>query len=105
MEASKLAILLFLMLLIAGVAYGLMHDFGSRPRGIVRAIIVQADGAIFPHKAPSPTPLKLTAQLDDGKRVAVRTSQSKLPSLGSDVELTEMVSPWGQVWYQLNQQP
>ncbi|PPC98774.1 MAG: hypothetical protein CTY31_12165 [Hyphomicrobium sp.] len=105
MEATKLAVLLFLILLIAGVAYGLMHDFGSRPRGIVRAIIVQADSAKYPYKAPSPTPLKLTAQLVDGTHVLVRTSHSKLPSLGSDVELTEMVSPWGQIWYQLNQQP
>ncbi len=103
MEATKLAVLLLLILLIAGVAYSLAHDFGSRPRGIVRAIIVEADGAMFPHKAPSPMPIKLTAQLENGTRVAVRTRNSKLPSIGRDVELTEMVSPWGQIWYQLNQ--
>ena len=95
MDGSKLAVLVVVLLLIAGLAYGLAHDFGSRVRGTVRATIIEARPAHTPHKAPAPTPAKLTARLADERVVDVRTSQTRLPAPNSEVDLLEMVSPWG----------
>ena len=95
----KTWVVLFLVLLAAGLAWGLARDLFSRERRSLSATVVAVDlGNPLPKWLP-PTPPRLKARLEDGALVDVATTNPASASVGSVITITEWVTPWGQVWY------
>jgi hypothetical protein len=95
----KVALVLFLLVLAIGIAFGVAHDLYSTEQGVVTATVVEARGLINRNKPSETIPPKLTVRLADGSVVSVATTGVEGLKEGAQVEVTEMVMPWGQVWY------
>ncbi|WP_045837394.1 hypothetical protein [Hyphomicrobium sp. 99] len=95
----KTWVVLFLLLLAVGIAWGVARDLFSRPRGTIVGVVTAVDrGNALPKWYP-PTSPRYTARLADGRLVTVA---AKIPlnfPVGAAITLTELVTPWGQVWY------
>ena len=100
---SKIKLVLFLALLAAAVALGIWRDLGSRERGVVRGIVVDSEPGGTSPKSPGLTVAKIKARLADGTIVDVATKQATGVSPGTEVELSERVTPWGVVWYKVKE--
>jgi hypothetical protein len=95
----KTWIVLFLVLLAAGVAWGLGRDLFSRQRGMLVGVVTAVDpGNAIPKWFPS-TPPRYTVRLPDGRIVDVAAKIPFSTPIGGDIAITEWVTPWGQVWY------
>jgi hypothetical protein len=96
----RMTVIAFFALLAAAVAYGVIHDVGSRPTGARASgyvIDVTTPGSDFKSHAPGPSVAR--ARLSDGSVVAVRMPRGRAMSHGDRIELVEMVTPWGSRWY------
>jgi|SRR5690349_7679109 hypothetical protein len=92
-------LVLFLTVLVAGVAWGLARDIFSRPRATRSGTVVSVDfGNPLPKWLPA-TPPRYKVRLDDGSLVDAATREPQRFAVGSAISLTEWVTPWGQVWY------
>ena len=95
----KIWIVLFLVLLAAGVAWGLARDLLSRETAVLTGTVVGLDpGNALPKWFP-PTPPRYKARLPDGRIVDVATQNPLNRVIGANISLTEWMTPWGQVWY------
>ena len=92
---------LFILVLAVGVAFGVARDFYSRERGIVRGTVVETDTGSTSPKSPGLTPTKILAKLANGSVVDVATKSAKAFAPGSEIDIVELVTPWGLVWYKL----
>lgn len=92
-------VVLFLVLLAAGVAWGLARDLFSREKGVLAGTVVGIDlGNPAPKWFPR-TPPKYRVRLPDGRLVDAATKNPHSLAIGADISLTEWMTPWGQVWY------
>ncbi len=99
--SKALAIGLFFALLAVGVAFGVARDLYSRERGQLKGVVVAVDAGGQDFKSPAIRAPKLKVRLDDGQTVDVVTSQTVGIQSGETLTITELVMPWGQVWYKL----
>ncbi len=95
----KIALFFFLLLILAGLFFGLARDLYSTERGVVRGAIVEVAPSRAHNKQPGVEPPKLTVRLADGAVVSVATQLTDGLAAGQEIDITEMVMPWGQVWY------
>ncbi len=91
---------LFLAALAIGLGFGLVRDFASSERGAATGTVIGRDLGNTASKWPT-SPPRITVQLDGGVVVEVTTGSAASIKDGAKVELREMITPWGQVWYQL----
>ncbi len=96
---SKLKLTLFFALLAAAVALGIWRDLGSRERSVVRGIVIDSEPGGSSPKSPGITPAKIKARLPDGRTVDVATTSARSVTTGSEIEISERVTPWGVVWF------
>ncbi|MBY0559567.1 hypothetical protein [Hyphomicrobium sp.] len=95
----KTWVVLFLLLLAAGIAWGVARDVFSRVQGTVVGTVTAVDfGNPLPKWYP-PTPPHYTARLPDGSLVTVSARIPLNIPVGGAITITELVTPWGQVWY------
>lgn len=95
----KTWVILFLLLLATGIAWGIARDLFSRERGTIVGIVTAVDhGRPLPKWYP-PTPPHYTARLPDGRVVQVAAKIPLILPLGAPINVTELMTPWGQIWY------
>jgi hypothetical protein len=95
----KIGLALFMLVLLAGIAFGLGRDFYSTERGVVKGVVVSADAGGTEFKSQSARPPRFKVRLADGAVVDVATTNAKSVPNGGEIDVTELVTPWGQVWY------
>ncbi len=95
----KTWVILFLLLLLMGVAFGLGRDLYSREVQVVRGTVVSYTPGSQPHKWPTATPPSYTVKLDDGRVVTVATADATGAPAGSPINVVELAAPWGQAWF------
>lgn len=95
----KTWIILFLVLLAAGVALGLARDLFSQQKRVLTGTVIGVDlGNSQPKWFPA-TPPRYTVRLSDGAIVDVATRNPHSVPVGGHIPITEWMTPWGQVWY------
>lgn len=95
----RMAIALFLLVLIVGIAFGISRDLFSRERGVLKGVVTDADtGKAIPKWLPA-TPPRYKVRLADGRVVDVAMTSAQSVAIGGAITITEWVTPWGQVWY------
>lgn len=98
---KSVAIGLFLALLAVGVMFGIARDLYSRERGIVKGTVVDiAAGGAASKAQPLRGPC-VKVKLADGNIVDVAVTGTSGLNVNQTVNVSEMVMPWGQVWYKL----
>ena len=95
----KTWVVLFLLLLAAGIAWGIARDLFSRPRGTVVGIVTAVDHGYPLPKWYPPTPPRYTARLPDGRLIQVAAKIPLNLTVGASITVTELMTPWGQIWY------
>ncbi len=97
----------FALLLLGGLAAGLLRDFASKPRAELAGTITSVTAAGNDHKSPTPRLTRVDVRLDDGRAVSVSSGSVLLRGLteGMRVRVAERVTPWGQTWYALVDSP
>jgi hypothetical protein len=92
-------LLLFVLLLAAGLASGLGRDLFSTERSTLKGVVQSFEaGTALPKWLPA-TPPRYKVLLLDGQIVNVATTSGAPVPIGSEIDITEWVTPWGQVWY------
>jgi hypothetical protein len=92
-------IVLFLLVLLAGLIWGLVHDFLSKEQATLKGIVTEIDFGRAPPKSFPANPPHLKVRLADGSLVTVATKNPGKVPVGSEIIVTEWVTPWGQLWY------
>ena len=101
MGPKSVAITLFLALLVVAAAFGLARDLYSRERATLAGVVVDVEETRTTVKSPTINPPSLKVRLDGGATVAVAVKQTHGIKTGDTITVSEMVMPWGQVWYKL----
>ncbi|CCB63335.1 MULTISPECIES: hypothetical protein [unclassified Hyphomicrobium] len=95
----KTWVVLFLILLAAGVAWGLARDLFSREKGALTGTVLAINrGNPVPKWFPA-TPPRFKVRLPDGRLIDVATQNPQSVQVGANISITEWMTPWGQVWY------
>ena len=92
---------LFLALLAVGVMFGVARDLYSRERGVVQGMVVDIDAGGAASKAQPLRGPCVKVKLTDGTIVDVAVTGTSGLTANQTVSLSEMIMPWGQVWYKL----
>jgi len=92
-------VILFFALLAVGIAFGLARDLLSREQGNSTGTVLSFDAGWPRPKWLPGTPPHFTVRLADGAVVSVATTDPRGAPPGSEIRITEWVTPWGQVWY------
>ncbi|MBS0252377.1 MAG: hypothetical protein JSR78_15070 [Proteobacteria bacterium] len=95
----KTWVALFLLLLAAGIAWGLARDLLSHQKRVLTGTVVAIDLGNPVLKSLPPTPPRFKVRLPDGSLVDVATKKPHSVAVGASITLTEWMTPWGQVWY------
>lgn len=101
--ARAVLIGLFALLLLGGVAAGLLRDFFSKRVTEHDGVVIAVTAAGNDYKSPTPRLTRVDIRLDDGREVFVSSGSTLLRGLdqGQRVRVAERVTPWGQTWYAL----
>ena len=91
----------FITALAIGVAFGVARDLYSRERGVIKGIVVGTETGSTSPKSPGLTPTQIKAKLANGSIVDVATKETRTIANGAEIEIRELVTPWGLVWYKL----
>ncbi|MFT3733129.1 MAG: hypothetical protein QM780_17210 [Hyphomicrobium sp.] len=95
----KTWVVLFLVLLAAGVAWGLARDLLSRKTAELTGTVVGVDrGNPAPKWFPA-TPPRYKVRLPNASLVDVAAKNPVSVPVGGSISITEWMTPWGQVWY------
>lgn len=96
------AFMLFVCVLVAGLMYGVARDLYSHERAVLSGTIARiTDPTGGGHKSTPPTASSFEATLQDGRSVHVMSPNVSGLATGGAVTISEMATPWGQVWYKL----
>ena len=101
MSVKTIAFAIFLALLIAGLFYGVARDHYSREQAVMEGSVTSITASTGGHKTTPPTASSLEVTLKDGRTVHVLAPLVAGLAAGSAVTISEMATPWGQVWYKL----
>lgn len=94
------AFVLFVCVLVAGLMYGVARDLYSHERAVLNGTIASVtDATGGGHKSTPPTAASFEATLDDGRTVHVMATDVSGLALGGAVTISQMATPWGQLWY------
>ena len=98
-----LIVFLFALLLVAGIAAGLLRDTASKDRAFLAGVVTSVTAAGTDYKSPTPRLTRVDIRLDDGRGVFVSSGTTLLRGLdtGARVKVAERQTPWGQTWYAL----
>jgi hypothetical protein len=99
--SKTVAIGLFLLLLAVGVMFGLARDIYSRERSVQKGTVAESSPGGAANKALPLRGPSMKVRLENGSFVDVAVTQINGISIGQTVTVSEMVMPWGQVWYKL----
>jgi hypothetical protein len=99
--SKSFAIGLFLTLLAVGVMFGVARDVYSRERSVVKGTVTETDPGGAPNKSLPLRGPTMKVRLENGSIVDVAVTQTSGITTGQTVSISEMVMPWGQVWYKL----
>lgn len=94
----KLWVLLFLLLLGVGVAWGLARDLFSREKSVLTGTVIAVDPGYSVSKVLPATPPSYQVRLPDGRVVDV-AARLQLAHTDDEIRVTEWMTPWGQIWY------
>jgi hypothetical protein len=97
--ATTIKLVLFFAVLAIGIAFGVARDLYSFERSVVKGVVVDYNPGGTSPKSPGLTPASIKARLADGAIVTVATKEVTGPAAGSEIDITELVTPWGQIWY------
>lgn len=82
MTATKAFLLIaFVLVLVAGIAAGLLRDFASRDKAILGGIVTSVTAAGNDYKSPTPRLTRVDIRLDDGREVFVSSGNTLLRGL------------------------
>ncbi len=95
----KTWVILFLLLLLVAVAFGLGRDLYSHEVQVVRGTVVSYTPGDRPYKWPTATSPTYSVKLDDGRVVDVATADATGAPAGSPINVIELATPWGQAWF------
>lgn len=96
------AFVLFVCVLIGGLMYGVARDLYSQERAVLNGTILRiTDATGGGHKSTPPTAASFEATLQDGRTVHVMSPSVSGLATGGAVTISEMATPWGQLWYKL----
>ena len=101
--SKSLAIGLFLAGLAIAAAFGVARDLYSSERTVLKGTVVSADAGGQAYKSSLSRAPNLKVRLEDGQTVDVPVTQTTGFAAGTAINVTEMVMPWGQVWYRLKE--
>jgi hypothetical protein len=99
--SKAFAIGLFLALLAVGVMFGVARDVYSRERAVVKGVITETNPGGAASKAQPLRGPGMKVRLESGTVVDVAVTSTSGFTGGQTVSVSEMVMPWGQVWYKL----
>ena len=94
----KLWVLLFLLLLGVGIAWGLARDLFSHEKSVLTGTVIAVDPGYSVSKVLPATAPSYRARLPDGRVVDV-AARLQLAHTGDEIRITEWMTPWGQFWY------
>ena len=86
---------------IAAIFYAVARDSLSSERAVLTGVIASLTDATGGHKTTPPTASSFEATLDDGRTVHVMAPNLGSLAKGGRVTISEMATPWGQLWYKL----
>lgn len=95
----KLWVVFFLLLLAVGIAFGISRDLYSRETGRMSGIVVAAKPGGSGYKSPVIEVPSYSVRLADGRVVEAAAARPLTIPVGGAITVTELVTPWGQVWY------
>jgi hypothetical protein len=98
---KSVVIALFLALLAVGIAFGVARDLYSSERRILSGEVIAVKSLRQDFKSTLMQPPQLEVKLENGEVVDVATASTAGLSPGSKVSVSEMVMPWGQLWYRI----
>jgi hypothetical protein len=98
---KTIAIGLFLLLLAVGVMFGVARDLYSRERAVLKGVVTETDAGGAASKAQPLRSPTMKVRLVDGSIIDVAVTQTSGIAVGQTVNVSEMVMPWGQIWYKL----
>ena len=91
------------MALATAAAFGIARDLYSSERTVLKGAVVSADAGGQAHKSSLIRAPNLKVRLEDGQTVDVSVTHTTGFAAGTAINVTEMVMPWGQVWYRLKE--
>lgn len=97
--SKAVAIAVLLGLLVVGIAFGVARDLYSREARVLEGEIVTIKPPTKDFKSAIVSSPRLKVRLDDGVTVDVSTASVTGLSTGQRIAVSEMVMPWGQIWY------
>lgn len=92
---------LFLLLLAAAAAFGVARDLYSSEQRTLAGEIVEIKPIRQDFKATLIQPPRLKVKLEDGQTVDVATASIDGLATGAPITISEMATPWGQIWYRV----
>ncbi|HPG89064.1 MAG TPA: hypothetical protein PLD46_05390 [Hyphomicrobium sp.] len=98
---KMLTIAVFIAILAAGLMYGVARDLYSSERAVLSGTVASVTAATSGHKTTPVTASSLEVALADGRTIHVAAPDVGGLSNGQGVQISEMTTPWGQVWYKL----
>ncbi len=99
--SKAFAIVLFLALLTVAVMFGVARDIYSRERSVIKGTVTQTNPGGAANKALPLRSPAIQVRLETGAVIDVAVTQTSGFAAGQSVNVSEMVMPWGQVWYKL----
>jgi hypothetical protein len=91
----KIALFFFLLLILAGLMFGLARDLYSIERGVVRGTVIEVNPSISMHKPSSLSTPNIKVRLADGAVAVAAAKQTVGLTAGAEIDVTEMIMPWG----------
>lgn len=96
-----IAFALFIVVLAAGLMYGVARDLYSSERAVLTGTVASVRAGTDAHKSTPVTASSVEVTLDDGRKIRVAVPAIGGLSEGAAVRISEMTTPWGKVWYKL----
>ena len=84
---------------ITAIVYAVARDALSYERAVYSGKVTVVTDATGGHKTTPPTASSFEATLDDGRTVHVIAPDVSGLAKDSPVTISEMATPWGQIWY------
>lgn len=96
-----IAFALFIALLAAGLIYGVARGLYSSERAVLTGTVASVRAGSDGHKSTPGAASSIEVSLEDGRKIHVATPVIGGLSEGAAVQISEMATPWGQIWYKL----
>lgn len=92
---------LFLLAVAGAIALTFARDLTSRERRRLAATVVAYHAQSGNESRTIPIPGDIEVRLADGRTLRLSLREDRQVKPGSEATVTEMVAPWGAIWYRL----